>query len=187
MHRTDTAVSDRSDVTLAEGEEHPNPLGNVGGQQCQGGRGPATELVHDRGNYCGRLRGKTQTHSASTIGVLTGPFVDGRRDSRLVGSDGERVLCDQICQQGVDGSDSVAHCAGDCRYVGGFAELEIDYNGFLDCVTAVNVSVKELSSAFAVGSTIVSSSFFASWIHNHGFLCSKIFCSSFPLSLSSHG
>ena len=27
MHRTETAVSDRSDVTLAEGEEHPNPLG----------------------------------------------------------------------------------------------------------------------------------------------------------------
>ena len=27
MHRTETAASDRSDVTLAEGEEHPNPLG----------------------------------------------------------------------------------------------------------------------------------------------------------------
>jgi len=27
IHRTETAVSDRSDVTLAEGEEHPNPLG----------------------------------------------------------------------------------------------------------------------------------------------------------------
>jgi len=27
MHRTETAVSDRSDVTLAEGEEHQNPLG----------------------------------------------------------------------------------------------------------------------------------------------------------------
>jgi len=27
MHRTETAVSDRSDVTLAEGEEHPNHLG----------------------------------------------------------------------------------------------------------------------------------------------------------------
>jgi len=27
MHRTETAVSNRSDVTLAEGEEHPNPLG----------------------------------------------------------------------------------------------------------------------------------------------------------------
>lgn len=27
MLRTETASSDRSDVTLAEGEEHPNPLG----------------------------------------------------------------------------------------------------------------------------------------------------------------
>ena len=27
MHRTETEASDRSDVTLAEGEEHPNPLG----------------------------------------------------------------------------------------------------------------------------------------------------------------
>jgi len=26
-HRTDTAASDRLDMTLAEGEEHPNPLG----------------------------------------------------------------------------------------------------------------------------------------------------------------
>jgi len=27
MHRTDTAASDRSDVTLTEGEEHPKLLG----------------------------------------------------------------------------------------------------------------------------------------------------------------
>ena len=27
MHRTETAASDRSDLTLTEGEEHPNPLG----------------------------------------------------------------------------------------------------------------------------------------------------------------
>jgi len=35
MHRTETVFSDRSDVTLAEGEEYQNPLG-------QGGRRPAT-------------------------------------------------------------------------------------------------------------------------------------------------
>jgi len=48
----------------------------------------------------------------------------------LVGGDGEREFCDQIRQQGVDNFNSVAHCACNRRYLGGFAELAIDYNGF---------------------------------------------------------
>jgi len=98
-------------------------------KQCQGGRGPTTQLVHDRGDSCGRLRGKIRIYPASTIGILTGSFAVGRRDCRLVGGNGEREFCDQIRQQGVDSSHPVAHCAGDCRYVGSFAELAINYNG----------------------------------------------------------
>jgi len=60
----------------------------------------------------------------------------------------------------VDGSHSIAYGAGDRGYVvpQRWSSIVIDYS--TDCVTAVNVSVKDqltLSSGVAIGSTIVSS------------------------------
>jgi len=135
MHRTDTAVSDRSDVTLAEGEEHPNPLGQEAMPEVTNAKEAEAPQLSWFMNVAiiavvSMVRPKHSPYQRSTIGILTGSSVAGRWDCRLVGGDGEREFRDRICQRGVDSSRSVSHCAGDCRYVGGFVELEIDYNGF---------------------------------------------------------
>jgi len=97
------------------------------------------------------------------IGILTGSSTAGRRDCRLVGGDGEREFCDEIRQQGMNGGHSVAHWVSDRWYVGGSpSRRPIIMDPYTDHVTTVNVSVKDqltLSSAVAVGSTIVSNCF----------------------------
>ena len=59
----------------------------------------------------------------------------------------------------MDGSHSIAYGAGDCGYVCIRRVTVIVIHSSADCVTAINVSVKDqltLSSGVAIGSTIVS-------------------------------
>lgn len=70
----------------------------------------------------------------------------------------------------MDGPHSAAYGTGNRRYVGSLiAEATHFTRSSVDCVTAVNVSVKDqltLSSAVAIGSTIVSGRSFALWTHS---------------------
>lgn len=119
MNRTETASSDRSDVTLTEGEEHPNPFGQE------------LEAVDEKEVYVPQLSWFMTVFILSVVSlvraelalpkkaVLINPFTACGDHCRLVGCNGERDFCNQIHQQGMDGSHSVAYCAGDRRYASG--------------------------------------------------------------------
>jgi len=86
----------------------------------------------------------------------------------------------------VDCPHSVAHCACDCRYVGGFAELAIDYNGFFrrlcdGCQRPGQGSIDVEQYCYHRFYDRNYVFFFASWIYNHGFLGSNFRSSSYPV------
>ena len=131
MLRTETASSDRSDVTLAEGEEHPNPLGQE----------TTPEHIDETEAYAPQLSWFMTVLILSVVSVVSKvsftqkkrpdrPPTVGCHHCRLVGGNSERDFCNQVYQQGMDSSHSVTYGAGNRRYVGSLAELVVDPDKF---------------------------------------------------------
>ena len=92
MERTETAASDRSEVTLAEGEEYPNPFGQEatpeGPDDDKEVRVPQlswfmTVLILA---VVSVVRAR---YSVPKVRILIGVFVAGCHRGRLVGGNGE--------------------------------------------------------------------------------------------------
>jgi len=129
MDRTETGTTDRSDTTLAEGGEHPNPLGQEA----------TTEVNNTKEADAPQLSWFMTVSIITVVSVL----VAGTADWLVVTVNESSVT----------------------RYVSKEWTALIllpTVRAIADCVTAVNVSVKDqltLSSAVAIGSTIQLSLF----------------------------
>ena len=124
------------------------------------------------------------------MGILMGSIAVGRHHCRLAGDNGECDCREQVHQQGVDGSHPIAYGTGYCRYVASPRLSSTVIYSPADCVTAVNLSVKDqltLSSGVAIGSTVVSSRFLFCRSNNYVFIGSNYtLTATFSLCHSRH-
>jgi len=194
MHQTETAVSDRLDVTLAEGEEHPNPLGQEATPEVTNAKVADAPQISWFMTVAiiavvSVVRSKYTPHQRWTFRPDPLQLVAGTADWLVVTVNGSSVTR-YVSKEwtALILLPTVRAIAGMWVALPSWKSIVTDSSA--DCVTAVNVSVKDqltLSSAVGINSTIVSNCFFASWIHNHGFLGSNFLSSSFPSPLSSGG
>jgi len=129
MERTETAASDRSEVTLNEGEEHPNPFGQEA----------TSEVPNDQEVQVPQLSWFMTVFILAVVSVLV-----------AVAADWLVVTANQISVTKYISKEWTALI------------LLPTVRAIADCVTAINVSVKDqltLSSAVAIGSTIQLSLF----------------------------
>lgn len=129
MQRTETAESDRSEVTLAEGEEHPNPFGQE----------TTPEGDDDQEVYVPQLSWFMTVFILAVVSVVVAITADW-----LVVTANEISVTKYISKEWTA------------------LILLPTVRAIADCVTAINVSVKDqltLSSAVAIGSTIQLSLF----------------------------
>jgi len=129
MHRTETAASNRSDVTLTEGDEHPNPLG----------QDAATGVANVKEADAPQLSWFMTVSVIAVVSVLVAGTADW-----LVVTVNESSVTKYVSKEWTA------------------LILLPTVRAIADCVTAVNVSVKDqltLSSAVAIGSTIQLSLF----------------------------
>ena len=164
MHRTGSADSDRSEATLAEGQEHQNPLGQE----------VAPEVINHKAADIPQLSWFMTVSILAVVSVVWGTFVIPKAGVLIVSLQLVAVTADWL----VVTANAIAvnkyiskEWTGlillpTVRAIAGkwlrFDDLRSVIYFPADCVTAVNLSVKDqltLSSGVAIGSTVVSGRF----------------------------